>query len=379
VRRLLLAVLALAAPVAAAAQSSQFGVRGLGLPGRPLSTRDFSLGGAFSMFDGESGENPAALGQVTGFSAAFASAQDYRHVENPAGSRSLRETRFPFLTIAGPIKKYPLVLGVSFASYTSRDFTLATADSLTVRELPVTVNDTFSSRGGLSDLRFAAAYRIQKAWALGASLHVITGSTRLRFRRTFSDTIAYQRVTQTSELSYAGIGVDLGVVRNFGTGFSLAASVRSDGHANVDRDSMRVATTDLPYTFGFGMRWKAGSKLELASQVQATTWSSANSDIIAQGGIGAENTFEVSLGGEYISNPRRPTRRPFRFGVRYGTLPFPLVAGDQPSEFGVSAGTGVRFAQDRAGVDIGLERVWRSSPGFKERSFLINLGVTVRP
>ena len=284
-----------------------------------------------------------------------------------------------FASVAGPIKKYPLVLGVSFASYTSRDFTLATADTLTLRELPVTVNDTFSSRGGLSDLRFAAAYRIQKAWALGASLHVITGSTRLRFRRTFSDTIAYQRVTQTSELSYAGIGVDLGVVRNFGTGFSLAASVRSDGHANVDRDSMRVATTDLPYTFGFGMRWKAGSKLELASQVQATTWSSANSDVIAQGGIGAENTFEVSLGGEYISNPRRPTRRPLRFGVRYGTLPFPLIAGDQPSEFGVSAGTGVRFAQDRAGLDIGLERVWRSSPGFKERSFLINLGVTVRP
>jgi hypothetical protein len=379
VRRLLLVVLALAAPAGADAQSSQFGVRGLGLPGRPLSTRGFSLGGGFGMFDGESGVNPAALGQVDGFSAGFTSVQDFRHDENPAGSKSLRETRFPFLTIAGPIKKYPLILGVSFANYTSRDFTLATADTVTLRELPVAVNDTFSSRGGLSDLRFAAAYRIRKAWVVGASLHVITGSTRLRFRRTFSDTISYQRVTQTSELSYAGVGVDLGVIRNFGTGFSVAASVRSDGHANVDRDSMRVATTDLPYTFGLGLRWKASPKLELASQVQATTWSSANSDIIAQGGIGAENTFEVSLGGEYISNPRRPTRRPLRFGVRYGTLPFPLVAGDRPTEFGVSAGTGVRFAQDRAGVDIGLEHVWRSSPGFKERSFLLDLGVTVRP
>jgi len=378
VRRALLIVLALAAPAGAAAQSSQFGVRGLGIPGRPLSTRSFSLAGADGMFDGASGLNPAALGQAAKFSAGFSGVQDFRHVENPAGSESLRETRFPYLTIVGPIQKYPAVVGISFANYTSRDFTLATADTVPLRDLPVAVNDTFASRGGLSDLRFAAAYRMHNAWSVGASLHVITGSTRLRFRRTFSDS-EFVPVTQTSELSYAGVGVDLGVIRNFGPGFSVAATVRSDGHANVDRDSLRIATTDLPYTFGLGLRWQTGPKLLLASQVRVATWSAANSDIIAQGGVGAENTYEVSLGGEYIGNPRRPNRRPLRFGVRYGTLPFPLVAGDQATEFGISAGTGVRFAQDRAGIDLGLEHVWRSSTGFKERSLLIDLGVTVRP
>jgi hypothetical protein len=378
VRRALLLVLALAAPAGAAAQSSQFGVRGLGIPGRPFSTRTFSLGGADGMFDSESGVNPAALGRGTKFSAGFSGVQDFRHVENPAGSKSLREARFPYLTIIGPIRKYPAVLGVSFANYTSRDFTLATADTVALRELPVAVNDTFASRGGLSDLRFAAAYRIGSAWSVGTSLHVITGSTRLRFRRTFSDS-EFVPVTQTSELSYAGVGVDLGVIRNFGPGLSVAATVRSDGHANVDRDSLRIATTDLPYTFGLGLHWQTGPRLLLASHVQVATWSGANSDIIAQGGIGAENTYEVSFGGEYIGDPRRPNRRPLRFGVRYGTLPFPLVAGDRPTELGISAGTGVRFAQDRAGIDLGLERVWRSSTGFKERSFLIDLGVTVRP
>jgi hypothetical protein len=376
-RALLLLALALA-PARAAAQSSQFGVRGLGLPGRPLSTRAFSLGGGFAMFDGESGVNPAALGLVTGFGAGFTSVQDFRHVENPAGSKNLRETRFPFLSIVGPIKKYPAVVGVSFGNYASRDFTLATGDTVPLRDVPVAVSDTFSARGGLSDLRFAGAYRVQNAWTFGGALHVITGSTRLRFRRAFADA-TYQTVTQSSELSYAGVGVELGVIRNFGPGFSLAASVRSDGHANVDRDSAQVATTDLPYTFGFGVRWRTGPRLELASQVQAETWSGANSDILAQGGVGAENTFEVSLGAEYHADPRRPTRRPLRLGLRYGTLPFPVVAGDQPTEFGVSAGTGIRFAQDRAGVDVGLENVWRSSTGFKERSFLVNLGVTVRP
>jgi hypothetical protein len=378
VRRVLLLLALALAPVSAAAQSSQFGVRGLGLPGRPLSTRAFATGGAFGMFEGESGLNPAALGRVTILGAGFSSLQDFRHVENPAGSRSLRETRFPFVSIAGPIKKYPVVLGVSFANYAARDFTLATADTLLLRDVPVAVNDTFSSRGGLSDLRIAGAYRLGDDWSFGGGFHVITGSVRLRFRRTFGDS-TYQSATQRSELSYAGIGAELGVIRNFGPNFSVAATVRSDGHVNVDRDSTRVSTVDLPYGFGFGLRWKASPNLELASQLLTRTWSGANSDLLAQGGTGADNSYEVSLGGEYIPDTRRPTRRPLRFGVRYGTLPFPVETGRQPKEFGISAGCGIRFAQGRAGVDLGLEHVWRSEGAFKERSFLVNLGVTVRP
>ena len=34
------------------AQSSQFGIRGLGLPGRELSARSLALGGSFGLFDG---------------------------------------------------------------------------------------------------------------------------------------------------------------------------------------------------------------------------------------------------------------------------------------------------------------------------------------
>ena len=33
----------------------------------------------------------------------------------------------------------------------------------------------------------------------------------------------------------------------------------------------------------------------------------------------------------------------------------------------------------RAGVDLGLEHVWRSAGGYSERAFLVNLGITVRP
>jgi hypothetical protein len=378
VRRALLVLCLAALPGVAGAQSSQFGVRGLGLPGRSVSTYAFGTGGAFGMFDPASGLNPAALGRLTALTAGLSSLQDFRHVENPAGTESLRDTRFPFVSVGGPIRKYPGVVGISFSSYTSRDFTQATADTIVLRDALVPVNDTFSSRGGLSDLRFAGAYRLHDTWIFGGAFHVITGSDRLRFRRSFADS-SYQAATQRSELSYAGIGVELGVIRNFGTAFSVAATVRSDGHANVDRDSARVSTVDLPYTFGLGLQWRPSPKLNLASQLVVKTWSGANSDLLAQSGTGADNTTEISLGGEFTGDPRRPTRRPLRFGARYGTLPFPVVEGERPHEFGVSLGTGIRFAQERAGIDLGLEHVWRSAGAYSERSFLLNVGVTVRP
>jgi hypothetical protein len=60
-------------------------------------------------------------------------------------------------------------------------------------------------------------------------------------------------------------------------------------------------------------------------------------------------------------------------------LPFPLQPGVQPKEFGVSLGSGVRFAQDRAGIDLSVEHLWRSAGDFKERVFVISVGVGVRP
>jgi hypothetical protein len=379
VRRALLLLVLLSAPAAVRAQSSQFGVRGLGMPGRPLSVAAFSTGGAFALFDAQSSVNPAALGQLSAITAGFNILQDFRHVENDAGSQSVRETRFPRFMVGGPLRKYPAVVGVSFSNYTSRDFTLATADTIILRGVLVPVSDTLSSRGGVSDLRLAGAYRLGSAWTVGAAFHVITGSDRLRSRRVFADT-TYLPATQSTELSYGGVGVSVGLVRDFGANFSVAAIARSDGHVTIDRDSTaRVAQVDLPYTFGLGLRWRARPKLQLASQVQVKTWSGANSDLLSQGGTGADNTVEVSLGGEYTSDLRRPTRRPIRFGVRYATLPFLLVPGDQPHEFAVSLGTGLRFAQERAGVDLGLEHAWRSSAGFRERTLLVNFGIMVRP
>ena len=377
-RRLLLLALLTAAPVAVHAQSSQFGVRGLGQPGRPFSARTAGTAGAFGLFDGESSLNPAALDGTPTVVAAFTGVQGFRSVENPAGSESLRESRFPHIAFAGPVRRFPIVLAMSYSTYLNRDFTLATADTLPIREVPVPVADTLASRGGISDLRFAGSYRVAPGWSVGGAFHVLTGSSRLGFDRSFADS-NYAPVSQQAELSYAGVGASIGTVRQLGPSLAVAAMVRSDGQLGVDRDSTRISEVDLPYSFGLGVRWRPSPRLELATQGLLRTWAAANSDLLDDGAPGSENTLELSLGGEYIGDPRRPFRRPLRFGVRYGTLPFPVLGGSQPKEFAASLGSGARFAQQRGGVDIALEYFRRTAGEYSENGFLVTVGVAVRP
>jgi hypothetical protein len=373
----LLVLLALL-PGVARAQSSQFGVRGLGIPGRGLAVSATGSAGAFGLFDPESSLNPAALGAVATLTSVFTAAQSFRHTENPAGTASLRDTRFPHLSVAGPVRQAAAAVGLSYSNYTSRDFTVATEATIDLRGVPVGVTDSFSSRGGLNDFRLAGSYRVHNSWTLGAGVHIITGSNRLESRRVFSDP-NYLSTTQRSEISYAGVGVSGGVIRGFGPRLAIAALVRTDGHVNVDRDSARVGRIDLPYSFGFGLRLQPGAQWDLGVQTIVRTWSGANSDLLEQGGNGAENTFEVAAGARFTSDPKRPYRRPIRLGVRYATLPFPLLPGEQSHEFGVSLGSGMRFAQQRAGVDLALEHLWRSGGAYSERAFIVSLGVSVRP
>ncbi|HEX6434502.1 MAG TPA: hypothetical protein VFZ87_09665 [Gemmatimonadales bacterium] len=377
-RHLTLISLLAVTPAMLGAQSSQFGVRGLGFPGRGLATHAIASGGAFGLFDSESSQNPAALTGASSLTSVFTIAQGFRSQENPAGTASTRDTRFPQLMVVGPVRQGTAGLGLSYSNYTDRDFTLASSSTVDIRGVPVGVNDTLSSRGGLNDLRLAGTYRIRDRWTIGAGFHVISGNNRLESRRSFDDS-TFVSSLQEAEVSYAGVGVSAGVIRQFGPRFAVAAMVRSDGHLNVDRDSTRVGTVDLPYSFGLGLRWQPSPKLDLATQGIVRTWSGANSDLLEQGGTGAENTVELAAGAEYTPDPRRPFRRPLRFGARYALLPFPLTPGNQGHEFGVSVGSGIRFAQQRGGIDLALEHVWRSEGVHSERAFIATLGVSVRP
>jgi hypothetical protein len=376
---LFLASLSVLTADAVLGQSSVLASRGLGLPGRGVSARQRGSSGAFGLFDPESALNPAALGDIAAPIAGFTMTPEWRHWDNSAGSASLRDTRFPLAYVATPLHTIPLSLGFGVSSYADRDFRLATAGKDTLRGVPVDVFDTLGSTGGLNDLRFGVGFRLGDAWRIGGTVHIITGSSRVDSRRSFSDT-SFLTVRQTAELSYAGVGFSLGAIRRLGPGLFASLLIRSDGKVNVDRDSIRAYTIDLPYTFGAGLMYRPSSRLQLGGQAIYRTWSAANSDLLKVGGIGAVNTLELSTGMELVTDSRRPSHRPIRLGLRYSGLPFPLTPGGKGHEFGISVGSGTRFARERAGVDLGVEHVWRSEgSSFKERALMFTFGISVRP
>ncbi|HEU4698036.1 MAG TPA: hypothetical protein VFS40_02570 [Gemmatimonadales bacterium] len=379
-------LVASAAPAALRAQSSQFGVRGPGYPGRALSTGALGSAGSGGLFDPLSSQNAAALGAVDVLTASFSGLQDYRSSENPAGAESGRDTHFPQMAVVGPIRTLPLALGVSLSSYTVRDFTLATTSTIDLRGVPVTATDTLTSRGGINDIRFGAAYRLGRGLTLGAAFHAITGSNRMELLRSFSDSSYLPPNAGTrAEISYAGVGVSAGLVAATGP-VELALMARSDGRLRIERDSTLVSRVDLPYTVGAGLRVRPTPRLDLQGQGILRTWRDANRQLLEQGAAGADNTVELAVGGRYLTDARDPMRRPIRFGARYATLPFLLLPGEQPHEVGVSLGTGLAFVRDadrntnRVAIDLSLEHVWRNGgPGYSERAFLVGIGVAVRP
>ena len=360
------------------AQSSQFGVRGLGIPGRAASARALGSGGAQGLFDGESSLNPAALWTLSQATTAVTSTQSWRTSINPGGEGTARDNRFPQFQIGGPIPKTPLSIGISYSTFADRDFTIATAGVASPRGIPIGVVDTLASTGGINDLRVALAWGISPTLQIGFGVHALTGSNRLASRRVWEDT-TFLSTRQTAEVDYLSFGASAGAIFRPVAGVLLAGTIRRDGALDVRRDSVPTTSVALPWTLSGGVRIAVGPRLDLAAQVTTRDWSVANDDLVREGAVGARNTIEVSAGLELIRNTRRRDQLPLRLGIRSAQLPFLLAQGAQPKELGVSVGTALRFANNLAGVDLALERVRRTQgDAFRETAWLFSVGVSVR-
>ena len=377
-----LTAILLAAAASASAQSSQFGVRGLGHPGRAASARTLALGGSLGIFDGQSSQNPAALSQLATITSVFTAVSSWRNAENPVGEASLRSTRFPQVMVGGPVARTPLSVAFSYSNYADRDFSIVSTGTASPRGVPVGYADTLSSRGGVNDLRLAGSWKLTPTIAVGAGVHFLTGSNRLSTRRVFDDS-TYISAEQRAELSYQGVGFSAGVVMQPAAGVALAASFRRDGSLDIERDSTATGTIKLPTTLSAGARYRLRPGFDIAAQLTSRNWSVADDGLRANGGVGARNTLELSAGAEWQTNARRIGHRPIRLGVRHAKLPFLLVEGEQPTEWGVSVGSGLRFrpssdARDVGGLDIALERIQRKQgPDYSESAWLLSVGVSI--
>jgi len=353
--------LALASP--ARAQDSQFGIRGLGTPGRWESVRARATGGAFAPFDPFSPLLEASVADVRRVSAGVTTATSWRSVDFGSESASLRASRFPAFMIAGPISSRLVVAG-GFSTYLDRSFGVTTRDTIDVRGNPEAVSDEVTSDGAVTDLRIALAARVHRRLALGVALHGMTGSTRVSAVRRFDDS-TYRTSTARDEVAYHGLGGSASAMFDVNVDLRLAAWARSDTHLRADIRGRTVADNDLPFAFGGGARWRPGTEVVLAAAVAWRSWTGA--------GLNAHDTFNWSVGTE-LGSPASP----IRFGVRGGQVAFG-PGPKAPTEFGISAGLGKQFSGGRGRLDFGLERLERKGTGVTERTWTFLLGLTVRP
>jgi hypothetical protein len=199
--------------------------------------------------------------------------------------------------------------------------------------------------------------------------------------RYFQDT-GYVAITESAEVSAAGVGFDIGVVKRLSTRLTIAGDLRTDGHLTVRRDSFASTEypVDLPVSLAFGAQWRPAAALVLAGQGRWQGWGSADADLTANGGPGSRDSWELGMGGEWIRHPARPAHLPLRFGVRRTTLPFPAASGGDPAETAATLGTGFSFRDGMGSLDGSLERVWRSEKGgLTEHAWLFTLTASLRP
>jgi len=359
---LLIAGLALAAPVLA--QDSQFGIRGLGTPGRGESVRARTTGGAFAAFDPFSPLLDASVADVRRVTAGVTTGTSWRTVAFGTQSASLRVSRFPAFVLAGPISSKFVVMA-GFSTYLDKSFGITTRDTIDIRGTPQAVRDEVTSDGGVSDLRIGLAARLHPRFAVGVALHGLTGSTRVTALRHFADSTTYRTSIARDEVAFHGLGGSASALLDLGADLRLAAWVRSDTHLRADIRGRTVSDDDLPFAFGGAVRWRPGTEAAVAAAVTWRSWSG--------GGLNAHDTFNWSLGTE-LGSPTSPVR----FGVRGGQLAFG-PGGKAPTEFGLSAGIGKQFSGGRGRLDFGIERLERKGTGLTERVWSFLLGLTVRP
>ncbi|HEV2750954.1 MAG TPA: hypothetical protein VGV12_10575 [Gemmatimonadales bacterium] len=344
-------------------QDSQFGILGLGTPGRYESVRARSTGGAFTPFDPLSTLTEAPLADLGTLTATAMEGTSYRQADLAGSTTSVRSTRFPLLNVAGRVAPR-LAVAAGFTTYLDKSWDVTERDSTLLRGTLERYTDELTSDGSVADLRLAAASRLTRRIAIGAGIHLLAGSTRETAERRFDDT-TFHTVRQLAEVRYSGFGVSGSILIGVAPGLSLAGWARSDGRLRAKAGDTTTALTDLPRGAGGGLLFAPSPKVKIGGSVAWRSWSRT--------GPGAFNTWSWSGGAEIGSG-----RMPLRLGVRGGQLPFG-PGTTAPTEVAATAGTGRTFAQGRASLDLGVERLERRGTGLTERIWTVLVGITVRP
>ncbi|GAC1686696.1 MAG: hypothetical protein NVS9B3_05140 [Gemmatimonadaceae bacterium] len=368
-------VLAVALLASTAVAQGTLSAQGLGYPLGQLSTRARGTAGAVAEFDALSPLNPASLSSIARSTLYFQYEPEFRSVGVGAGSTRTTTLRFPLTMAAIPFGERYVV---GFAVSTLVDRTGAT--QFTARDAfgpadTVSSTQTFRTTGAINDIRLAGSMRLGMRAQAGIGVHVYSGQNRVILSREFASA-GFAPFGDTTRLDYGGSALSIGGQLRLPGGLALALDARRGGGLTMrEADSVR-ASGHVPDRVAAGVLIDAIPGATIAVRYAWEGWSAVQS--LGRGPFAAD-TRDMSVGAD-VAGPRLG-RWPLllRGGLRSRELPF-SARGQRVTERSLVGGVGVPVADQRASLDISVERASRSGvSGVRETGTILSLGIAVRP
>jgi hypothetical protein len=374
------------------AQGSLSGL-GFGYPTGQLSTRAIGIGGSTGELDPVTPRNPAALSSWGRSGLHLQYDPEYKRVRSGTGGvDETLEARFPLIA-AGLQVSRKLSAGVSISTLLDRTFTTRSAATQVSNGTELHSLTTFTSAGGLNDVRLGVAYTVTPKFRIGLGGHVVTGENRVNISTVF-DQEGFLQLDRTSEISYNGTSLSAGATWLSGANFAIGVSGRLESELNASRADTGVRTGRLPSRAGVSVAYTGLAGAIFSAGADFEQWSAMNG--FGSEDARAQDTHDYGFGVE-VEGPRvRGSVVVLRGGARFRSLPFGVAESrfddgvtDQAAtlwstERAWSLGAGVPLANvgglSRASLDLAIQNASRSGPpGVSERAWTLSVGIAIRP
>ena len=372
--RMMFALALLAVSASALVAQGSISNQGFGYPMGGLSGAAAAMSGANAEIDPNSQVNPAAITRSNRMSIAVRFEPERKSATIGGERVGSSIVRFPSIQASGAYGRFVGTLSVS--AMLDRTWRTTQDDSLLIGGEWIQSQLQVGSEGAMSDARAAVGYVVSERLQVGASLHAIVGENRTVFFRSFPDTSGVQGVSQQNSFGYGGRAVSLGVVAQPVEDFIISASARFGQKMVLELQGDELASASVPDRYGVGFTYFGIAGITLHGRIDRTAWSDMKE--LGSDSLSVFDATEIALGVEALGPRVFGTSSAIRAGVRDRTLPFG-VQGNAVKERGVSFGVALPLARGRAQIDVGTQRMQRTTPGFKENAWLISIGLGIRP
>jgi len=381
-RSLALAALTAACAFAARVEAqANLSTQGFGYAPGQLSTRSLGTGGAIAELDPLSPINPASLALHQSRIVEFQIEPEFRTLNSPNGSEKTTVARYPNVGVAFPVGK-GWVLGAGASTLLDRTSTTE-FNSTQILPGPDTVEmHTISSiSGAMSDVRLAAGYNVKPWLRIGFGIHGIVGHNLDSIAQSFTDSVRFQRFSQSLVLDFTGLAGSAGVqMTSKNWGFGISGRVGGNLHTSVE-DSV-LSRAKVPSRIGATLAYTGLANSAFAIRTSRDGWSSLNG--LGTATMQAVDAWDSSIGAD-IAGPRMGSRIIFlRTGFRTRTLPFEARGLDgvahKVTENSGTGGLGTTFANGRVIADFAAIYANRSAglPA-SEKAWTLSFGISLRP